>query len=324
MGALATVLVVLAILAAAASIVARRHRPYVEGMHALRDDFARDPVSGPLRAGCASFEVGVSLDGGGRLQVGDPSTHDAGNTLGPMVLRRLALRAQEFHGRVRPGQTGSVRLMVEILETEADRQARAYEALNAALGAYPRLWTRIDDGAVTLGPVTVVLIGTAVPRHLVSAQSDRYVFCDGSFGDIGAWGAPLSLVPTVSEHWSWRFGWDGTEEMPTEERVLLRRFVAAAHQDGRQVRIFGIPERPAPIRDAFWRELTAAGVDVISTREPRRLRRFLSRPVAVAPSQIGTEAGGRVRRFLSRPVAAAPSQIGNEAREGSREAVSAR
>jgi hypothetical protein len=332
-----------------ASVRARRHQPVVAGVHALGDDIARDPLSGPLRAGCSSLEIGVSLDGAGRLQVGDRTVRDAGNAIGPLVLRALALRAVEYGGQVRPGpvkagqtgagQTGAgeLTLMVEIRETDPDRAARAYAALDTALGAYPRLWTRLVDGVVTLGPVTVVLTGTFAPRHLVLAQSDRFVFIDGSFGDIGAWGAPVALVPMVSEHWSWRFGWDGIDEIPTEEKVMLRRFVAAAHADGRQVRVFGIPERSKATREAFWRELSAAGVDVISTRWPRQLARFLRPQAARRDSVVSHRKHGAAHRATDTAVrgrdgatayrestAAHYEEIGEGTREGSRRTVSAR
>ncbi|HEY2792663.1 MAG TPA: hypothetical protein VGJ28_09915 [Micromonosporaceae bacterium] len=283
---ISAVVVVLAVAAAFVSMGARRHRPQMDAVHAVRDDLARDPVSGPLRAGCGGMHIGVALDAAGRLQVGDSSRHNAGNTIGPLVLRALALRAQRYGGRVRPDQRRPITLMVEILESDSGRQAAAYKELEAGLRRYPWLWTRIADGVVTLGPVTVLLVGAGTPRHLVSNQLDRFAFCDGSFGDIGAWGAPVALVPSVSEHWSWRFGWDGTDEMPVEERVLLRQAVTSAHADGRQVRIYGFPERSVRVRDAFWRELRAAGVDVISTSRPRSLHRFLSRPTATASTRI--------------------------------------
>ena len=270
-------IVLLGGLAAGASVLARRHRPIVDGIHALRDNHARNPVVGPLRAGCASMEIGAWLDAEGRLQVGsDRRNRDAGNAVGPLVLRELALRAAANGGRVRPDQAKSFMLMIDILETEPATQARAYRALERALRAYPGLFTRVVDGGLRLGAVTVALIGSGTPRHAVAAEHDRRVFCDGSFGDVGAWGTPVELVPVVSEHWSWRFGWDGVDDVPLQERVLLRQLVAAAHDDGRQVRIFGIPERPAKVREAYWREISGAGVDVISTARPRRLARFLS------------------------------------------------
>jgi hypothetical protein len=137
------------------------------------------------------------------------------------VLRELALRAVAYGGRVRPRQTDSITLMIEILESDPVRQVRAYDVLDAEVRRYPKLFTHVIDDSIVLGPVTIVLIGAGVPRHAIGAARDRYAFCDGSFGDIGAWGAPVALVPTVGEHWAWRFGWDGIDPIPNEERLLL-------------------------------------------------------------------------------------------------------
>jgi hypothetical protein len=135
--------------------------------------------------------------------------------------------------------------------------------------------TRFRDGTVTPGPVTVLLTGRTCPRARLTAQDDRYAFVAGTFGDVGVADAPRSLVPLVSEDVAGRFGWDGRDEMPAEERHLLRVLVRAAHADGRRVRFSGVPERPRGARLAFWRELHAAGVDLIGSPDLAALPRFL-------------------------------------------------
>jgi hypothetical protein len=269
----------------AISAWARRAQPHAPGLHALRDDSARDPLVRPLRSGCGSFEIGLWLDEAGRLQVGARRwDRDPGNAVGPLVLGRLAARAERYGGHLYPGQRQPVMLMIDILETEPARAARAYAVLDTQLRAYASVLTHVSGGVVTLGAVTVALSGACVPRHLLAAQPDRYAFCDGSFGDVGAWAAPATLVPLVSEHWAWRFGWDGVEDMLVEERQFLREIVESAHADGRRVRFYGIPESPTRIREAYWTELLAAGVDVISTRAPNRFASFMRRPAAKAPA----------------------------------------
>lgn len=265
-------------LASAVSIRARRDRPHLPGVHPTRDDSALDPIAAPLRTGCGSIEIGVRLDQAERLQVGGRGwDRDPGNTIGRLVLDRLAHRVVRLGGRVHRGQRSPMILMIEILEDEPARQARAYEVLDTELRAHAEMLTYISAGTSHQRAVTVVLTGARVPRHTLAAQTDRFAYADGNFGDVGAWGAPATLVPLLSEHWAWRFGWDGVEDMPVEERQLLREIVATAQADGRQVRFFGIPERPARVREAYWTELFAAGVDLVSTSDPKALARFLRR-----------------------------------------------
>lgn len=261
------------------SVWTRRTRAFAPGAYALANSSARDPLARPIRHGYGSVQISVRLDDTGRLQVGVARHDDGdpGHTIGPLVLAKLADRVARVGGTVHADQRGPFILMIDIAETEPHRQTRAYEVLDAELRGYESLLTRCADGIAVIGPVMVVLTGAGVPRHLLAAQPDRYAFCDGSLGDVGAWAAPASLVPVVSEHWAWRFGWDGRDEMPAQERHLLCGFVEAAQAEGRRLRFFGLPERPARVREAYWRELSAAGVDLCSATDLGPLARFIRR-----------------------------------------------
>lgn len=265
--------------AGAGSAMARRGPTFVRRAHLARDDFAIDPLGAPLRGGAASFEIAVWVDKTGLLQVGSRRwDRDPGNAIGPRVLARLAERASAHGGHMFDRQRGSVTLMIDIAETSVSRQSRAYEALDEVLREYAPLLTRFNGGVLTRGPVTVVLTGGGAPRHLMAAQPDRFAFVDGTFSDVGVWGAPANLVPMISEQWAWRFGWDGHESMPAAERHMLRDMVRIAHSDGRRVRFFGLPERPARLREQFWSELVAAGVDLITvSHDVKALGRYLRR-----------------------------------------------
>ena len=58
--------------------------------------------------------------------------------------------------------------------------------------------------------------------------------------------------------------------MPEEERTKLREFVAKAHKHGRLVRFWSTPEK-----EAVWKELRAARVDLINTDKLEDLKKFL-------------------------------------------------
>lgn len=64
--------------------------------------------------------------------------------------------------------------------------------------------------------------------------------------------------------------------MPASERELLHEWVAKAHEEGRAVRFWGVPGGKSPkIREAFWREMKAAGVDYLGSDDLPALRAFL-------------------------------------------------
>lgn len=64
--------------------------------------------------------------------------------------------------------------------------------------------------------------------------------------------------------------------MPEQERRELRDVVKQAHAAGRRVRFWATPDQPGPARDAVWRELLEAGVDLINTDDLAGLQEFLT------------------------------------------------
>ena len=243
--------------AAAAAALTGRHRTYLPGSHVALDAARAQPIARALRLGFASIEVAVSLSDSGVLLLGSESGAGVhGRTLSSSVIDPLVAAADWHSGRIHPGQS---------------------EPLNRLLRGHSQLFSRFRDGRIKLASVTVLLTGESAPRHLLADESDRLAFADGTFADLRDPGAPATLVPLLSEHWAWRFGWDGRFAMPAEERHLLRALVAEAHREGRGVRVYGAPQRPTAARVACWRELASAGVDLIGAESPGALARFLRR-----------------------------------------------
>jgi hypothetical protein len=278
MAAVGSGVVVLAggVTAGLVSVRARRDGNYAPATHAPADDAARDPLGPRLRQGYASIEIAIWLDESDRLMVGGARDFvDPGAELDRLVLRPLVDRIADRRGRVYADSDAPLRLMINLAETDVRRQERAYEILEALLDAHSGVFARFSDGAVRPGPVTMLLAGNHVPRHTLAGASERATFATGTFADLGPWGSPPTVAPLLSEHWSERFDWDGRREMPADERDALHRLVAAAHAEGRHVHFAGPPGRGRRIREAFWCEMAAAGVDLITTARPRALANFL-------------------------------------------------
>jgi hypothetical protein len=90
--------------------------------------------------------------------------------------------------------------------------------------------------------------------------------------------------------------------MPADERDALHRLVAAAHAEGRQVQFAALPERGWRVREAFWCELAAAGVDLITTARPRALANFLAGYGQPAPPLPTATHSRAVRRTIAVPM----------------------
>jgi hypothetical protein len=287
----------------------RRPGPYLPAGHALAGQRAVDPLPGVLHLGLGGLTVPVTPGPHGELFLG-PGGPQPGRTLRRLVLTPLFARAKSRGGRLARDQQVPFRLVVEFVgvNREAEWLLRAYRMLDQQLRDHASLLSHCDGDALAPGAVTVSVTGIVDVRELLATQRKRFAFVDGTFDDIGSRSAPPTLVPMISEPWNRRFGWDGREPIPAEERHLLHAMVRSAHEDGRTVRIAGLPDGPGRARRAVWTELCAAGVDVIADGDQRGLVRHLRRhpvsrwePRAPLPTRA-------VRRSSPRPHAPRPER----------------
>lgn len=251
---------------AAATTVVRRQRGYHPRAHASRVDACRDPLGRALRYGCAGLAVGVRVGPRGRIQV-----VDTGEPLSRRVLDPLHARVRA-KGRVYGDDARFQPFTVVLEAAEGVAPSHLADVLDDELAGYTDMLSRCVAGTVQPGPVLVAL--AAAPRAILDARHSRLYFGEGTLADVDRRVA-TSSVPLLGEHVAWRFGWDGREEMPPEERHVLTTLVRQAHAEGKRVRIFGVPEARRAVRRAFWRELHDAGTDLMGAREVGALRRFL-------------------------------------------------
>lgn len=271
--------------AAAAAVVAAtgRQYPYLAVGHAHNDYKHLRPLRSALRYGFASVEADVwptAPDAEADLLVGH-GRHEVSpdRTLRAVYLEPLARRVAES-GSVHAGQSQPFQLLVDL----KSEPARCYQLLTEQLVGYESMLTRCHEGVVRHGAVIVVVTGATEPYELAAASSERYVFCDGTPGGIAERGLPATVAPLVSEHWPEHFSWRGRGPLPDDQRERLVALVDAAHRADRKLRVWGYPSRPARVRRAFWRELTAAGVDFLATDQLRALSHFHRR---TAPASRG-------------------------------------
>src|SRR5262245_58174473 len=219
------------VIAGLISAWARTDRRCAHGTHALRPANRHDPLGHVLRRGYSSMEITVRLEAADddpeqdglvlqpradRLLVGGrDDSPDPGLELDRLVLRPLAERVASLGGRVYVDGDSAVpfRLMINVDDEDEARQERAHQVLESCLARHPGVFTRLVGDEIARAPVMVVLTGDDVPRSVLATRADRTVFADGTFADLGPWGAPPTLAPVLGEQWSWRFEWDGRGEL---------------------------------------------------------------------------------------------------------------
>jgi hypothetical protein len=231
--------------------------------HAHNDYEHKRPLFDALDQGFGSVEADIFLVDGKLLVGHDRKDLRPERTLEKLYLDPLRARAKANRGRIFP-EGPSFFLLIDV-KTEAKP---TYAALSKALAGYPDLFTVVRNGKPEEKAVTVVVSGNC-DREAITAQETRYASIDGRPGDLDST-EPAHLVPWVSARWGSLFRWQGEGPMPEAERTKLKEFVAKAHKNRRLVRFWATPEKPE-----FWKELRAAGVDLINTDKLAELKQFL-------------------------------------------------
>ncbi|MFA5327019.1 MAG: hypothetical protein WC384_04445 [Prolixibacteraceae bacterium] len=78
----------------------------------------------------------------------------------------------------------------------------------------------------------------------------------------------------MSDNWIRYFSWNGTGEMPEEERQRLQGFASKAKAAGYILRFWGTPNQTPEQQVADWTELKNAGVGLIGADHLKDLQQF--------------------------------------------------
>ena len=231
--------------------------------HAHNDYEHARPLAEALERGFCSVEADVWLVDGRLLVAHELKDAKTPRTLGALYLEPLRARVRANGGRIFPGGP----TVVLLVDVKSEAKA-TYAALHEELKNYAEMLTAFRAGRVESGAVSVIVSGNRAVTEM-AAQPVRYAAVDGRSADLDA-NPPVALVPLVSENWQKLFTWRWEGSMPGAEREALRRWVSRAHTQGRKVRFWNTPDRPAA-----WQVLRDAGVDLIGTDDLTGLQKFL-------------------------------------------------
>ncbi|HVK12492.1 MAG TPA: phosphatidylinositol-specific phospholipase C/glycerophosphodiester phosphodiesterase family protein [Gemmataceae bacterium] len=231
--------------------------------HAHNDYEHPRPLLDALDRGFGSVEADVYLTPDGLLVAHDRKDLKPGRTLQKLYLDPLRERVKANGGRVHANGP-PFWLLVDVKTAAED----TYAALDKVLADYADILSGTRDGKFERRAVTIVLSGNRA-KEIIAKQTVRYVGIDGRPEDLDS-DAPTDLLPWISANWTLQFRWRGDGPMPAPERAKLTEYVNKAHAKGRRVRFWATPES-----EAVWKELVAAGVDLINTDKLRELQSFL-------------------------------------------------
>ena len=231
--------------------------------HAHNDYLHERPLLDALDHGFTSVEADIFLVDGKLLVAHTRRELEPDRTLQKLYLDPLRQRVRKHDGSV----YGDGKPFHLLIDFKSDGEA-TYAALDKVLAEYAEMLSRVEDGKYHRGAVEISISGDR-PIETITAAPLRYAGIDGRLGDLDS-DVPAHLMPLVSDNWNYTFRWRGTGEMKEAERQKLHDYVQRAHDAGRKIRFWASPDRVE-----VWRELQAAGVDMINTDDLAGLESFL-------------------------------------------------
>lgn len=236
--------------------------------HAHNDYEHPRPLLDALEQGFCSVEADIFLVEDRLLVAHTLANTTPTRTLEALYLDPLRERVRRHAGRVYPSGP-EFTLLIDI-KSDAER---TYGALKAVLERYRGMLTEYVDSATRTNAVTVILSGNR-PLATLAKEPIRLAALDGRLEDLQR-NPSAALVPWVSDNWSTSFAWRGRAPLPADQRERLLRLVRQAHDQGRRIRFWGVPDQ-----EVAWNMLEESGVDLINTDRLAELGAFLRKKPA--------------------------------------------
>ena len=233
--------------------------------HAHNDYEHPRPLLDALDQGFCSVEADIHLFEDQLLVAHNRKDLKPERTLQALYLDPLLERSRRNLGRVYPGGP-EFTLLIDI-KTEGEE---TYRALSKVLLGYREMLTGTPTpGKFTRRAVSVIISGNR-GTEIIAADNPRWAGIDGRIDDLETIMSP-ELMPLISDRWNKHFQWTGEGPFPKAEKLKLKNLVEKTHQSGRRFRLWAIPDK-----EVAWRELHAAGVDLINTDDLVGLASFLN------------------------------------------------
>lgn len=231
--------------------------------HAHNDYEHPRPLLDALEQGFCSVEADVHLVGGELLVAHDADETNPDRTLRKLYLHPLLERVRSNGGRVYAGGP-TLTLLVDFKSPGKE----TYAALENELRPFHEMLVRYENGERHENAVEIIISGDR-PTEVVAGQSVRFASIDGRLRDLEDQ-THRDATPLISDNWNLHFRWRGDGDLPAEESTKLRGLVKAAHEQGRRVRFWAIPDQASS-----WKIMADHGVDLINTDNLAGLAEFL-------------------------------------------------
>ena len=235
--------------------------------HAHNDYLQKNPLKDALANGFMSIEIDLYLKKGKLVVSHYPFFLGWKKTIEELYLKPLKAHIIKNGGRVYPNQKTPLILMLD-LKTDGTEMypylKKVFEPYQDLIATFP-----ISD-TMDFKPIRLLISGNR-PIQSVQNNTIQYFQIDGRFDEFSL-KASSSLVPRISDKYSKYFKWKGKGTMPETEQLLLEKLLQKAHQHGKKLRFWGMPNHPN-----VWKTLLDAGVDWMNVDDLEIYRQFWER-----------------------------------------------
>ncbi|MCB0756420.1 MAG: hypothetical protein H6601_09090 [Flavobacteriales bacterium] len=234
--------------------------------HAHNDYLNRPALFEALENGLISVEADIHFMKGD-LYVAHvrPLGRNKKRSLENLYLKPLFEHVQKNNGKVYPNYDGPFYLMIDF----KGGSLAMYNRLVELLENYKSMLTVSEHSELKQGAVTIFLSGSR-PYEAVANSEPKLCFLDGRPSDIGKQ-ISSQLMPVISDNYHNHLKWNGTDEMPEEEQLKLRKLVSQVHAEGKKLRLWASPDNPIA-----WGTFRKLGIDLINTDKPKKFARFIN------------------------------------------------
>ncbi|MGF7139948.1 PI-PLC domain-containing protein [Roseimarinus sediminis] len=118
------------------------------------------------------------------------------------------------------------------------------------------------------GKLKVIFVGNA-PMRTFQQERVCFVAAQGSVADLDK-NYDNKMMPLIGIDFEEELDWNGVGKMPFDEYKSFKDIVNKAHDQGKKVRVYNLPDD-----EAIWEVMYTAGVDMISGIDATRFHGFL-------------------------------------------------
>lgn len=209
------------------------------------------PLTQALAAKADFIEADVYLRNGQLVVAHTKEQADTSTrTLESLYIKPIIALFDKNQGRISPDRRYATTLVFDIKDKADDVLPKLLPLLENNLAAFSR--------AISPTAVRVVVSGNR-PRTEHMLDFPTYLYFDGRPSELYDEDT-AKRIALISDNFRSYARWDGTGDVPDDDKAKLKRIIKRAHDTGCPIRFWNAPDTPEA-----WKKLHKLGIDIINT-----------------------------------------------------------